>query len=334
MKAFCDFHHGGMYHAMQMLFEGRLGYEIYRPVGLDWVKYGYWWVSDLEPTQRAYLYPGGEHWLGDDGYWRWRDNGEELLHKCMTFEQFCADPDIALVIQTHPGHEFPYQELQRKHKPSAKLIRVCGNTGEVIHNPPADNVMDSTLLQAGQARNYVTFHQEFDLTPFVEAPPPERLVIRQYLNFFQNNTTYFRHWQEYKPRLPEFEWRMHGHQGTDGFLYPVSKIAESMLDASFVWHVKVEGYGHAIHNAFAAGRPVITRIQDYAGRMAAAMLEDGVTCVDIGHGSVAENVAKIRHYAQPAELARLCANVRERFKRVVDFDAEEPEIRAFMGRLI
>ena len=49
----------------------------------------------------------------------------------------------------------------------------------------------------------------------------------------------------------------------------------------------------------------------------------------IYEGDVLDMIANM-----PAELAKLCANVRERFKRVVDFDAEEPEIRAFMGRLI
>ena len=155
-------------------------------------------------------------------------------------------------------------------------------------------------------------------------------VIRQYLNFFRNHPM-LHHWQTHKPLLPEFEWRMHGHQGDDGFLYPLSQIAKSMLDSSFVWHVKREGYGHIIHNAFAAGRPVITQIQGYRGYTAEPMLTDGETCIDLGL-NFADNVAKRRHYSQREELLRLCDNVRERFKRVVDFDAEEPEIRAFLGR--
>jgi len=107
-----------------------------------------------------------------------------------------------------------------------------------------------------------------------------------------------------------------------------------MLASSYVWHVKGEGFGHVIHNAFAAGRPVVTRVRDYAGKPAGDILADGETCVDIGTGSVAENVAKLRRYAEPAELARLCANVRRRFYEVVDFDREEQDIRAFLGRLV
>ena len=329
MIVFCDLHHGGLYHAMHMLFHDRLGYDIYRPVGYEWLP---WWrVSDLAPTQQAYLQPGGEHWLGEDGFWRWIDHGEELEHKCMTFEQFKTIP-VDLIVSTHPGHEETHYRLWREHKPSAKLIRVAGNTGETINPAYTINLMDSTSYFRGQAPNYVTFHQEFPLAAFAETPPPERLVIRQYLNFFRNHPN-FRYWEEYKPLLPEFEWRMHGHQGDDGFLWPLSKLAASMLDSSFVWHIKREGYGHCIHDAFAAGRPVITHVSDYAGYTAGAMLVDGETCIDLGP-DVAENVAKIRHYAQRDEQLRMCRNVRERFGRVVNFDKEEQDIRAFLGKLI
>ena len=331
MKVLCDFHHGGLYHAMQLLFEKRLGYEIYRPIGYEWLP---WWrVSDLEPTQRAYLNPGGEHWLADDGYWRWVDHGAELEHKCLTFEQFCNE-DVGLIVSTHPGHERTWCEMWRKHKPTAKLIRVAGNTGETINPAYTFNLLDSTSYFHGQAPNFQTFHQEFPLDAFTETAPPERLIMRQYLNFFKNHPMYEQHWQRYKPLLPEFEWRMHGHQGDHGFLHPLSRIAASMLDSTFVWHIKQEGYGHVLHNAFAAGRPVITHIADYRERTGGALLEDGVTCIDIGKGSVADNVAKIRHYAKRENLLPMCKAARERFGQVVDFDKEEQEIRAFMRGLV
>jgi len=330
MKVLCDFHHGGLYHSMQMLFEERLGHEIYRPIGYEWLP---WWrVSELPPTQKAFLELGGEHWLADDGYWRWVDHGADLEHKCLTFEQFCNE-DVGLIVSTHPGHEQSWYEMWQQHKPTAKLIRVAGNTGETINTTWTRNLMDSTAYFKGRVASYVKFHQEFPLSIFNDAAPPERPIIRQYLNFFKNHPMY-EHWKTYKPLMPEFEWHMHGHQGDHGFLFPESKIAASMTDSTFIWHIKREGYGHIIHNAFAAGRPVVTHIKDYAGYTGGPMLEDGVTCVDIGSGSVTDNVAKIRHYAKRENLLQLCQNVRERFPCVVDFDREEQEIRAFMERLV
>jgi hypothetical protein len=56
--------------------------------------------------------------------------------------------------------------------------------------------------------------------------------------------------------------------------------------------------------------------------------------VDIGKGSVEENVIKLRYYAEPDNMRIMCANVRRRFSEVVDFDCEEQDIRAFLGRLV
>ncbi len=328
MKVLCDFHHGGLYHAMSLLFEKRLGWELYRPIGYDWLP---WWrVSDLAPTQAAYLNPAGEHTLGDDGYWRWTDHSAELEHKCMTLQQFKAE-DVGLIVSTHPGHEESWHALWQEHKPSAKLLRVAGNTGETVNPKWTRNLLDSTAFFRGRVESYCAFHQEFPLDVFLDYPLPPQPIVSQYLNFYRNHPM-FPFWDTYRPQFPDWEWKMYGHQGDDGFLHPFWKLAHSMIESSFIWHVKREGYGHIIHNAFAAGRPVITKIGGYRGYTAGAMLEDGVTCIDLGAG-VAENVAKIRHYAQRPELLKLCANVRERFKRVVDFDAEEQQIRAFLGGL-
>lgn len=35
--------------------------------------------------------------------------------------------------------------------------------------------------------NLCAFHQEFPLDVFTDAPPPEGLIIRQYLNFFRKD---------------------------------------------------------------------------------------------------------------------------------------------------
>lgn len=331
MKVFCDFHHGGLYHAMSLLFEKRLGWELYRPIGYDWLP---WWrVSELAPTQAAYLNPAGEHWLADDGYWRWVDNSAGLEHKCMTLQQFKA-ADVGLIVSTHPGHEESWHALWAEHKPGAKLLRVAGNTGETVNPKWTRNLLDSTAYFRGQVDSYQEFHQEFPLRNFIDYPPPvlPLVVVSQYLNFFHKHPMR-KHWDVYRPYFTDWEWKEYGHQGADGFLHPFHKIAVSMAMTSFVWHIKREGYGHIIHNAFAAGRPVITKIDGYRGYTAEAMLEDGVTCIDLS-GSVQQDVAKIRHYAQADELALMCANIRKRFKQIVNFDREETEIRAFLGQLI
>ena len=334
LKVFADYHHGGLYHALYMLFVERLGCELYRPVGLEWVNEGIWRYSENPPTQRQYL-ALENHELRKDGYYYWRDNSEEIDHKCLTFEQFQEMP-IDIIIGSVCQHELSFFYLQRKYKPKAKFIRLLGNSGEPIDFNVSRNIMDTTNLYpvpAGCTR--VVLRQEFPVHLFYYTPPPKEKRIRQYLNCF-NETPYYSIWHDYKKILTEFEWKMHGLNGDDGFITPVSALAQSMRETSFFWHIKQhgEGFGHIIHNAFAVGRPVITVKNYYRGKMVYPMLVDGVTCIDLQNKSVAENVGRIRYFSEPERLRKMCETARDWFKKFVNYDREEEMIRRFLERLV
>ncbi len=55
MRILTDFHHSSLMRAHVMLFEDRLGHEVFRPIGMDWFHEGYWAINDLEPTARQFL---------------------------------------------------------------------------------------------------------------------------------------------------------------------------------------------------------------------------------------------------------------------------------------
>ncbi len=57
MRVLADYHHGSLLRSLVMLFEGRLGMELYRPIGLEWFHEGYWAVSELKRTAREFLEP-------------------------------------------------------------------------------------------------------------------------------------------------------------------------------------------------------------------------------------------------------------------------------------
>lgn len=318
---------------MILLFQERLGWDLYRPLGLEWERGGYWLLGGGEPTAIAYLDILPVYWMEDDGFWRWPSSLTEATHKCMTWQQF-VDADLDVLIFTHPSHERCWHELRDKYHPKAKVIRVMGNVGEVKQGY-AQNIIDTTGLYPGP-ENYVHVHQEFPLDIFEWNPPPEEKVISQYLNFFHKHP--MRPWLEaYKAQMPEYTWKIHGHKEPgadgDGFLYPVRKIAEAMSASQFVWHIKQEGYGHIIHNAFAASRPVITNMGDYIHKTAGAMLVDQQTCINVGGLSVEAGVAKIRHLSDWETISWMCDNVRHRFAQVVDFAADAEKVREFAGRL-
>lgn len=333
MKVFADYHHGGLYHALHILFCERLGWELFRPIGMEWSEGGIWRYSDNPPTQRQYLDPVNCQ-LRPDGYYYWRDQSEEIDHKCLTFKQF-QETDIDIVLATVYQDSETFFDLQKREKPKAKFIRLEGNSGSPTDWDFIPNFIDTTgLYPAPPGVNRIVWRQEFPDHLFYGQPPPKIKRIRQYLNCF-NETPFYPIWHRYKALLPEFEWKMHGLNGDDGFITPVSALAESMRNTQFIWHIKQhgEGFGHIIHNAFAVGRPVITVRSFYENKLAYPLLEDGVTCLDLEPYSIEENVRRIRHFSEPEELRKLSENCRIRYFEFVNFYREAEYMKQFLGRL-
>src|SRR3990172_6286612 len=50
-----DFHHAGLLQSLILLFENRLGGNVYRPIGMEWADQGYWKVFDHPATRLQYL---------------------------------------------------------------------------------------------------------------------------------------------------------------------------------------------------------------------------------------------------------------------------------------
>lgn len=334
MKVFADYHHGGLYHALHLMFVERLGWELYRPVGLRWAKEGVWQYSKNPDTIKQYLDPA-KHELRDDGYYYWYDKSEEIDHKCLTFEQF-LEKDIDLIIGSVCQHELSFRYLKEKYKPSAVYARLLGNSGEPIDFSISRNIIDTTnLYEAPPNCNRVVWRQEFPDYLFYYEPPETPKRIRSYLNCF-NESPYYTTWLKYKEKMPDFEWRMHGLNGDDGFITPVSALAESMRSTGFIWHIKHhgEGYGHIVHNAFAVGRPLITVKKYYKGKIAYPMMIDGETCIDLGGRGAEGNIERIKHFAEPERHEKMCENVRAMYEKHVDFDKEAEKMRVFLDKIL
>jgi len=118
LKVFADYHHGGLYHYLHILFVQRLGWELFRPIGLEWAKLGIWQYSERPDTQKQYLDPVNCV-LKPDGYYYWRDSAEEIDHKCLTFEQF-KKMDIDLILSSVCQHEVSFKYLQKRFNPEAQ----------------------------------------------------------------------------------------------------------------------------------------------------------------------------------------------------------------------
>jgi len=333
MKVFADMHHGALSYSLHLLFEKRLGWELFRPIGWDWWKEGYWKYSQLLDTAHSYLDIKDED-IDEGSHFEHYDPDFDYIQKALTLDQF-KEMDIGIILCSVGTHETPYLDLRNRLKPEAKLIRQIGNWNEEVDFGKTRNLMISVgPFVCPYDINYIWYHQEFDTKAWDYTEPTKFKTIRTFINCFPDSED-ANLWPIYKERLPEFDWKMHGIGGEDGNISPQTKVRETMIDTGFLWHTKLggEGFGHVIHNAYALGRPCIVKGSYYNGKMAEPLLSDNVTCIDLEKGSINENVERIRHFSKPKNFLKMSKAGYRRFKEVCNLDEEEEALRIFLDRL-
>lgn len=352
---FADFHHASLLQSLILLFEGRLGGTVYRPIGMEWAERGFWKVYDHPATQLQYLGINGATPDGTPPL-----NQVEAVTKTMYPIYFCHDIDsgttnkaitlsgffnrkIDIVIATLPQHVEPFAKLCELHPDKPKLIYQVGNAWNYDGSAPVKNIMISAHMGGMSiGLNTIEYHQEFDTNVFKPNTRDEVMPgpnIYSFVNCFTIDPLFaadydlFLHVQD---AMPGWNFKAYGGQCRDGAVGPAAVVADKMREAQFIWHTKQggDGYGHVIHNAPAVARPLIVKRQYYENKMAEPMLIDGVTCIAIDGLSCPQIINKIMHYAQPENYWPMRNAVYDNFKAVVDFDREAEQIKQFLANLI
>jgi hypothetical protein len=349
MNVFCDWHHGGLYYSLVRLFEDRLGWKLYRPTGFDWYTKRFWRYSDNPGTIRQYLEPSDDAAglkvgqvrpaaVRPDGVyeWPWHEGENRFTMRAVTLEAF-KRMDWHFVVASVWNHEEPFARLIREHAPRAVLIRQMGNIHDHFDEGTTKNVLNSTMHEVPAGINTVRYHQEFDLGVYRPQPPESTKIVKSFLHAFATTeppqlVSDHQLFHAMQKAMPDFVFKCHGVLNEDGNL-PSAEIPEAVRSTAFTCHLKFwgDGFGHTGFSSAACGKPLITKGRYFQGMMLGELLEDGKTFVDIGD-DVAANVEKLRYWAEPSRYAELSRNMRERFLRVVDYDAEFREIRAFLDR--
>lgn len=345
MNVFCDFHHAGLFYSLHLLFEKRLGANLYRPIGMDWVEQGFWKYYMHPVTQQQFL--GLEqgslkpksrfnaNQQEKNGIYYIPSVSEGFEHKAVTLDKF-RSMNWDIIIASVPQHIEPYTRLASEFSPPPKVIFQMGNEFRPIPFEYARNILSSTAeFPVPDGVNAVFYHQEFDLDKFKYVPPPGNRKIKSYLHY-QDKTLDAHLWYKYKAALPEFDFIQHGSGGADGVITGTDNLAKSMAGADFIWHSKPggDGFGHIIHNAMACGRPVIGRFSHYKGKLAGELLEHPITGIDLDVGDVEAMANRIRYFSFPAPHFFMCAFAHAAFKRVVNFDLEFEKIKVFLDNLV
>jgi hypothetical protein len=347
LKVLIDYHHGDLFYSLQLLFEKRLDWEVYRPIGVDWYHQKYWNVFDHIDTARQFLaigdtlediwdqHPGCHYFaLNQDakevqpGVFGVYDPTKHALQMGITLEAF-KETKFDLLISSIPQHIGPYNRLIQQYQPQAKHVFQVGNAWG--HLPGVKNILASTSkFPVPSNINACFYHQEFDLDVFRYEPPTVRNAVNSYIHWMHGA----QYLKSAASRLPDWVFRTHG-AGMDEDVAKTADIAEKMRASTFTWHYKPggDGYGHILHNTFACGRPPLVWAPDYRGKLAERLLVDRETCIDASVNSLEENVRLMRHYSQPEEHNRMCENVHKKFTEVVNFDEDEQRIRKFLDSL-
>jgi hypothetical protein len=349
MRVLADYHHSSLLRSLVMLFEGRLGMELYRPIGLEWFHRGYWAVSDLKRTAKQFLHleqlarPGNTGTPRDvaptgqagEGIYTVADPGDVSTHRACTLAYF-IDTRFDYLIASLPAHVDLFKDLIAKYQPGAKLIVQMGNNWNLAHYRD-HNVLASIAPRPAPGVNAIFYHQEFDLNIFAPAPCLPTKKIHSYVNVIQLSGVGWEDHQRLRRLLETdgYEVKAYGGLCPDGNKTGPIELADSMRQAQFVFHVKAggDGFGHVIHNAYAVGRPLITRSSHYRGQLAERLLVSG-TFIDLDR----EGARKVRRIvtgltADPERLRHMGQRAAERFRELVDYDAEAGAIAEWLQTL-
>jgi hypothetical protein len=336
VRLLADRHHADLAESLLILFEDRLGIEVYFPVGREWYDAGIWTLSKGTPNdegvRRQFLDLTEAHTEAADHYTeRWPAHPERV-QKLVTLEQFRSRP-FDFVLASVSNHEQTFAALARQ--VGARFLYHVGNVFQEV-DWSADPLVVATARIPIQGRGVVV-HQEFSLETFRHEPPLEPTIgplartaplVASFVNCFPATGCY-PWWKEAQTQLP-FEYREFGISGADGILSPASRVADAMRMADFIWHDKPwgDGFGHVVHNAFAVGRPVIGHAGHYAGQLADPLWIPGVTYIELAQQ---DPWGEIERVAMDHELhRRMSSAAATRFREVVDFSHDAELVRKLL----
>src|SRR3990167_138045 len=347
IRVFSDYHHEDLFFSLQLLFEQRLDWQLFRPVGLEWYEEGYWHVYNHIDTARQYLALDHRYQPSDGSlplnpkfkevsdnignWWEIDDFIHETKQKAVSLNQFKA-MKFDIIIASIPAHIAPFKKLISLYQPQAKLIIQAGNHFNYNFTEFNNLMASANFINLPSHINYVSYHQEIPKVDFIPVTNP--LMVRGYVHYFPRTNDY-NFYQGLKKQLPEYTFESYGAGCENGPIGGFKKMIESVQGTGFGLHFKPggDGFGHVIHTFFAVGRSPIVIKKYYSDKLAEPLLIDGDTCLVIDDKTVLEAEQYIRRFSKIEEVNRLGFNAYLRFQKIVNYDNEEIKIRKFLENL-
>ena len=327
MRVLLDRHHAGLYHSMQLLGD-RLGWDIYTPIGHEWWDEGYWsfgrWTWPDDRLAQQYL-TINDSWIRASENLHWTKDSEfpDRWIYGITLDDAKRINEWNrwdLVIATLQDNQEGFARFARE--VGARYVYQVGNTGQQV-NWGLDPVvlMASEMPMLGRG---VYYHQPMDPIAFAE-----HTEIRSAASFV-NCMPDIACWPLLRTAQERMPIAVHGIDGPDGVIKPLSRSIEIMGNVGWGWHDKIhgDGFGHVIHGWAAVGRPLIGHASHYRGKMAEGLWVDGETCIDLDRHPVGEAVDIVLSMT-PERHREMCRAIRAEFDRI-DWEGEAEQIRELL----
>jgi hypothetical protein len=342
-----DFHHHDLWESLELLC-ARLGWTLYRPMGMEWFDEGYWnferqWHGDTIARQYLTPWPTDHDGLRDDLSHPGR---QQRLLTLAEARDLRPDIVIASVAHNHEGFARFASEV------GATFGLQLGN----VRFAPIEMTEDrwdlaafglvSALMPGPISKPHVVYHQEFSLDDFRHEPPVWRMsprtVVSSFVNCFPENPEGYALFREVAHLANEIDWRIYGSYGQlprDEYaaedLGRCADVGDRMRASDIAWHTKQwsDGYGFVIHTWFAVGRPVIGFESYYQRQLAGPLWQEGVTSFDIT-GRSADDIRRLVRSLDFDKRTAMSEAAAARFREVVNFDEEEQAIRAMFAQVL
>ena len=357
MRVLADYHHSDLFESLGLLCD-RFGWELYRPAGMEWFDEGYWnFERNMhgDAVARQYLSiwdtdtDAGDHWERADA----THPGRTL--RGVTLEQARSQKwDVVLCTLSHNERGF----VGFARSVGAHYGIQAGNVGQVQNVAVEGAGWDATefaLLSTTTSGfdvpvPHVIYRQEFSLADFrYEYPPAEANSVSSFVQCFAENRgmergNFYDEFEDLARRHPEFTWKVYGAYGTQpedewacGNLGSTPAVADAMRRTRIAWHAKFwsDGYGHVIHNLHAVGRPVLSYHNYYADKLAAPLMEHGVTGFDLSRMDEPQIIETLRRLRDDgAYHEQISSAAAARFREAVDFEQDAHRVRSLFEQVL
>lgn len=352
MKVLVDYHHHALAESMMLLFHDRYEAEVYFPAGMEWFGSGIWQFEKHvygDTFAKKYLVEKWADASQDNGIFTKADERYDgRVLKGISLE-VARSIGIDMVISTLPHNDVGFSAFAREI--GARFGVQVGNAGQQSRWDLASFALFSATVDGRNTPSEwgkqfvwngipcIIYHQEFDAKNTFYQDTDSAInsnIASSFVTRMPEGSDYSIFRSMAADNRDDFVWRAYGSYGavgqdeySGGDIVRSKEIANEMRKSRFGVHIKSvsDGFGHAIHNWAAVGRPIFWISHFYSGRLSEPLWEEGVNSWSIESISKDDLSKVMKRLRDDNDFwCEISHKTRKRFDEIVNFDYEADRI--------